>query len=498
MSSIGNIILKKIEMKSGVGNRKHQQNPDANVKMCECTGNTDIRGRCMPSNRGGSKEEFLGCSQRIETTYWLINNTYEEYKFYENQKGCEAQVAAVVTLATTNYHLQEHYDIISLGALFDEDDSEIEMGRVLLDKVFGKGEAYKIEGSFPSGLKATAKQKQEADAIKMDIMDALKKISGTEVIDASNMTDEEVEKHRQEQLAKGFGEQISMKINPTTGFLHINNKGLSKKINRKSMQVSEGGKMFCCLCARDQQHKCYTDNFPSGWEDNAPPKLRSGEQCLCEPCFDALVDLQKVSKNDDEILTIVKANAPVTETCRIDACRALKSKLALEEVWIDDNEAAQISCGRGVVINKDLRKRQHIVKVQEAAEEVRKAAEMKKNIEELKADPEAFAITQQPNKKLTKKQEEQEATRLANQALKNKKKAQAEYEKAVIECAKRTAENEKLKKEKKHRAKLAKEKEAKKKAEVEEIKRAVFNVLKTNMLETKSKKAEEALLVGSA
>ena len=151
----------------------------------------------------------------------------------------------------------------------------------------------------------------------------------------------------------------------------------------------------------------------------------------------------ETATNDEERISALASKADVAR---------MKGMLEYNNVFLTDKEIVKAVYGYRFVVNKDERIR-YVKKVQEA----------EKIAAEVLANAAAF-VEEKAEKPKTKKQIQAEATKAANQAVKDKKKAKEEYEKAVIECAKRQAENDRLKAEKKYRAKMAKEKAAKKAA----------------------------------
>ena len=90
---------------------------------CECNTKMDIRLRCDPVK---SAPSFENCPAKVDTVYYHITNSFEEYKKYE--RYCEPGVRAnrndiIISIAYDKYDL-DHNELDELIELFDEADEE--------------------------------------------------------------------------------------------------------------------------------------------------------------------------------------------------------------------------------------------------------------------------------------------------------------------------------------------------------------------------------------
>jgi hypothetical protein len=373
---------------------------------------------------------------------------------------------------------------------------------------------YEIQKYTVEGINFCEKHYNEI--VKNEKMSALQKevvASGGEVIDASNMTREEIAKKTKEMEAKGFGAVEIVKKGLVDCVLKCGRRcekridlvGLSHK-DRADVTLPEGS-WVCDVCYKEKGLDNIRDNVAFEVSDNVacfgcsyiigdkrigkwgtscvPANLlkvlkpsKKNPDYYCNECRQGLEDASENMINnpgdefwfvgrtegrDDGMVPIAELRELNMETATNDEERisALASKadvarmkgmLEYNDVFLSNKEIVKAVYGYRFVVNKDERIR-----------EWKKGNEAEKAAAEVLANAAAF-VEEKAEKPKTKKQIQAEATKAANQAVKDKKKAKEEYEKAVIECAKRQAENDRLKAEKKKRVKANKEKEAKKAA----------------------------------
>ena len=91
---------------------------------CECNTRMDIRARCDPVK---SAPSFANCPAKINTTFFLIQNTYDEFKQYEHL--CEPGVRqdrndVIASIAITDKYGLTGDEVDELLELFDEADED--------------------------------------------------------------------------------------------------------------------------------------------------------------------------------------------------------------------------------------------------------------------------------------------------------------------------------------------------------------------------------------
>jgi hypothetical protein len=378
----------------------------------------------------------------------------------------------------------------------------VDMEEVLINRGMGEWLHQKKEE-----LTDKAKENYPLGALQKEVV-----ASGGKVIDASKMTRKEIDELTKEMEAKGFSSveikekgaawcvmegcgRSCRKKNDAVGLAHRSKPTHTfpegswvcdicweaKGLCNSAQQFCEEDGVKCLGCSYTFGEKGFVEEgyktIPVNMMDLIKPKKRKPDY-WCGACLNDLCRMadDKEANPDDEFqfvgrtagaddgfepIDVVRAKGKhmdkqVKDNCQWageDDLARMKGMMEYNDMFLTLEELLKVMNGWRFVINKDARIR-----------EWKKGYEAEKAAAEVEANAAMF-VEEKKEKPKTKKQIQAEATKAANQAVKDKKKAKEEYEKAVIECAKRQAESERLKKEKKYRAKLAKEKAAKKAAE---------------------------------
>jgi len=333
---------------------------------------------------------------------------------------------------------------------------------------------------------------------------------GVSVVDASNMTKDDIDLLNREMKASGYGECIEIgrkntaecvlkcgrkceKKNDAVGLAHRNTPTLTFPQGSWVCDECWTDKGMCCagmIFHEEDGVKClgcsYTfgengfakeasRTIPANLIEVIKPKKKNPDH-WCFSCLESLkvMSLIKEQNPDDEFQFVGRTEGADDGFEPIEELRAkladakvatgdadlmaiateedvsrMRGMMEYNDLFLNKAEILKVLSGHRFVIDKDSRIR--LRKKEQEAEKV--AAEVVANAE--------MFVEEKKEKPKTKKQIQADATKASNQAVKDKKKAQIEYEKAIIECAKLRAEVERLAKEKKYRAKMAKQKTAK-------------------------------------
>ena len=449
------------------------------------------------------------------------NKMVEEEGESEKIKAYTKNKLAQNKLEKAQGYTQEEADLLMDAAKEDKPDVIAKLGMCKIKKMVVDMEAALIKKGMGEWLHqkkeeiALAQNKEtekELGALQEEVV-----ASGGKVVDASKMTRKEIDELTKEMEAKGFSTvevkekgaawcvmkgcgRSCRKKNDAVGLAHRSTpthtypegswvcdicweeKGMCsvKEMLHTTFKEEDGVK--CLGCSYTFGEKGFVDIgcgiIPVNLIDLIKPSKKNPDY-WCGMCMD---DLWKMSEDkellnpDDEFAFVgrtagaddgfepidelrakgKKMNKEVKDRCywaEGDDLARMKGMMEYNDMFLTLDELLRVINGWRFVINKDARIR-----------EWKKGNEAEKAAAEVLANAAAF-VEEKAEKPKTKKQIQAEATKAANQAVKDKKKAKEEYEKAVIECAKRQAESERLKKEKKYRAKMAKEKAAKKAAD---------------------------------
>ena len=418
-----------------------------------------------------------------------------------------------------NGYTQEEADLL-MGSVEGVDRADViaKLGAVKIKKMMEHMEAALIKKGMGEWLH---QKKEEINTETEKSLGALQEevvASGGKVIDASKMTRKEIDELTKEMEAKGFSSveikekgavwcvmegcgRSCRKKNDAVGLAHRSTPTHTypegswvcgvcweeKGLCNSAHQFGEEDGVKCLGCSYTFGEKGFVKEgyktIPANMIDLIKPSKKNPDywcgMCLNDVC--RMADYKDANPDDEfafvgrtagaddgfEPIDELRAkgknmNKEVKDHCGCqeflrwageDDLARMKGMMEYNDMFLTMDELLKVMNGWRFVINKDARIR-----------EWKKGNEAEKAAAELVANAAMF-VEEKKEKPKTKKQIQAEATKAANQAVKDKKKAAAEYEKAVIECAKRQAESERLKKEKKYRAKMAKEKAAKKAAE---------------------------------
>jgi hypothetical protein len=416
-------------------------------------------------------------------------------------------------------YTQKEADLLMDAAKEDKPDVIAKLGAVKIKKMVEDMEELLIKRGMGEWLhqkkeeidKETERKNKETEkslgAYKEEVI-----ASGGKVIDASKMTRKEIDELTKEMEAKGFSSveikekgaawcvmegcgRSCRKKNDAVGLAHRSKPTHTfpegswvcdicweaKGLCNSAQQFGEEDGVKCLGCSYTFGEKGFVEEgyktIPVNMMDLIKPKKRKPDY-WCGACLNDLCRMadDKEANPDDEFqfvgrtagaddgfepIDVVRAKGKHMDKQVKDHCQwageddlaRMKGMMEYNDMFLTLEELLKVMNGWRFVINKDARIR-----------EWKKGYEAEKAAAEVEANAAMF-VEEKKEKPKTKKQIQAEATKAANQAVKDKKKAAAEYERAVIECAKRQAESERLKKEKKYRAKMAKEKAAKKAAE---------------------------------